>query len=210
MRKTKKTLIFPSILILLSLFVGVFSFVWAYYSNEKQVDNVMETSTSEMVLNEIFNENDNWVVGETKQKEVSFKNTGEIEQLLIFTITEAWLEQDENGEWVPWDEAEDSAATVNYTDYLEDEWTYINGNYYYNTTISPDVETNIVIESVTFSSSINNGSYSNSLDYSDKKYSLIVSMEAIEVSSDVALEEWDVTYTQDSDGTITWSEVIGE
>lgn len=206
------------IMLILSILLIVIGFTFAYYNNTKTIPNVMQTSTSEMVLNEIFNENDYWVAGETKQKEVSFENTGEIEQLVRFTVEVVWLEQvtdvDGNTSWVEWTEQSTEtieAVTINYSDYLlgatdiTAQWTEIDGYYYYNTTLSPNTETDIVMESVYFSSSLDNGGYGSSLDYSNKQCSITIKMEAIDVNTDVALDQWEVNYTIDDDGTITWS-----
>lgn len=195
--KSKKNIIIVSLVVLL-LSICVVGMVLAYYNSEKNIDNAMQTATSEMVLNEIFNEKDRWVAGETKQKEVSFENTGEIEQLLRFTVTAVWY--DENGDaWT----ADEDAVTINYTEDLSDDWTYINGYYYYNTTISPNEETNIVMDSVTFSSELDNGGYGSSLDYSGKTYSLTIEMEAIEVNTDVAQDSWNVSCIE-TNGTLEW------
>ncbi|MFI3205990.1 MAG: BsaA family SipW-dependent biofilm matrix protein [Clostridia bacterium] len=199
-----------SLVLLLSLSLIVIGFVLTFYNNTDLIENVMQTSTSEMVLNEIFNENDQWVAGETKQKEVSFENTGEIEQLLRFKITETWLEQNANGEWISWTGAEDDAVTINYTDYLNSEWTEIGGYYYYNTTISPNEKTNIVMESVSFSSSLDNGGYGSSVDYSGKKCSITIEMEAIEVNTEVALESWNVTCSVNENNAVTWTDEVND
>lgn len=208
MRRTKKTLCTVALCVAVLVAVCAIGAVWMYYNEQKEIDNTLQTSESEMVLNEIFNEKDQWVAGETKQKEVSFENTGEIDQLLRFTVIVQWYEQDENGEWVEWEEAASdtlTAVTINYTEALDEQWTLLDGYYYYNTVISPGEETDLVMTSVTFSSEVDNGGYGTSLDYSDKRYSLTINMEAIEVNADVAIEDWNVVCTMGDDGNITWS-----
>lgn len=191
--------------------------ILAYYNQTRELDNVMKTQSSEVYLLEIFNENDNWVVGETKEKVVSFGNSGETAQVIRISYEAVWLEPiaDENGTitWTAWAEAEESAVDINWTaafasnDSVESQWTLIDGYYYYNYVLEPGAVTDIVMDSITYSSEITNGGYDLALDYSNKQYSLTFQLEALSVNNMYTTESWYVEFTIGTDDTLSWSTV---
>ncbi|WP_409969934.1 hypothetical protein RFF05_08570 [Bengtsoniella intestinalis] len=179
--------------------VAVFATI--HYMQTKTVENAMSTKASGVYLEELFNPLDQWVAGETKQKEVWFGNHEETDQVIRFTIKEVWTDADGNEFTDP-----DDGATINWTDALKDDWTQLGDYYYYNSVLAPEDVTDKVMTGVSFSNTINNGGYGNTADYSDKTYSLTITMEALPVDADVVLANWSVTMTQ-AETVLTWSNV---
>lgn len=168
------------------------------YNQVKTLDNVMSTKTSAVNMQEIFNPNDKWFPGETKQKEVRFGNTGETDQVMRYKYEATWTDE-ATGEVFP---ATISDVTIGWCN--TDQWTLIGDWYYYKSILEPGEVTDLVMESVTFSPELSNGSYTDATDYSNKSYTLTITMEALPVDSDVTAATWGVTFTQ-SDSSISWS-----
>lgn len=180
--------------VILALTTAVFATI--HYMQTKTLENAMATKSSGVYLEEIFNPLDQWVPGETKQKEVWFGNHEQTDQVIRFTVTETWTDSQGN----TFDDT-DNGANINWT--LGSDWTKIGDYYYYNQILLPEAVTPDVMTGVTFSSAINNGGYGNTTDYSDKTYTLTVTMEALPVNADLVLETWSVTMTQDGTG-LSW------
>ncbi|MFI3208851.1 MAG: hypothetical protein R3Y40_06915 [Eubacteriales bacterium] len=187
----------------------VISWVLAYYNQSKEIDNAMQTISSEVYLSEVFNENDYWVVGETKEKEVYFGNSGESAQVIRISYESIWLTEQEDEEgaltWLIWEAGESSMISINWTEEFATQWTMIDGYYYYNYILEPEEVTEKVMTSITVSDEITNGGYAEEADYSNKKYRLTFAMEALAVNSDTTYESWNVVFLENADGSLLWA-----
>lgn len=199
-RQRSKILIFLVCLILIVMAVGT---TMAFYSNKGgSLNNVVTTTGSEVYLQELFNPADHWLAGETKEKKVNFANVGERNQVIRFRV-EIQEKNKSNGDWVP---TTKKLVTINWRSDLENKWSDFdddNGWYYYNEVLVAEAETEAVMESVTFSSTISNDDMA-PLD-GPIIYRIIVYMEALDVNSTIVSDEWAKTFELIGDTTLQWS-----
>lgn len=179
------------------LVLGAVGGTLGYYKNSAGVTNRISTKESGVTLREVFNPADHWLPGETKEKKVSFSNSGDVPQVIRFQYTGKW--SDSSGTPLP-------GLTVQPTVNLADtgNWEKIDGWYYYKKVLQPNDVTANVIESVTFDASLTNGGYDGKTDYSGKRYTLTVTVESLSANTTETAAGWHMTFT-DSGGTLTWS-----
>lgn len=179
------------------LVLGAVGGTLGYYKNSAGVTNRISTKESGVTLREVFNPADHWLPGETKEKQVSFSNSGDVPQVIRFQYTGKW--SDSSGTSLP-------EPAVPPTVKLADtgNWTKIGDWYYYKKVLQPAAVTANVIESVTFDKSLTNGGYDGKTDYSDKRYTLTVTVESLSANTTETAAGWHMTFT-DSGGTLTWS-----
>lgn len=204
------------IVLLFALAIAVVGGVLASYNSIASVQNRLNTKDSSVTLNEIFNPSDQWVPGETKQKEVSFGNVGESDQVVRFKVSEIWYDNKgtsddltDDSEWTYSGSYDPLPAVINYTSEITGtnaSWVRIGDYYYYNKILAPGESTPIVIESVTFSNLISNSGPGAVDDFSDKRYSLTVQLETMNVNTTETIAGWNMTFTSNGD-TLTWSTV---
>jgi alternate signal-mediated exported protein len=205
------------LLLIFALAVGAVGGTWAsYYHTSKNVQNRLTTRESGVTLKEVFNPADQWVPGEDKQKEVSFGNIGQSDQVIRFKTTEIWY--DNNGtpgslnDDVPWAYTgtyDPQPAVIHYTSEvtgLNAAWVKIGDYYYYKKILAAETDTPLVIDSVSFSSAISNAGPGAPDDFSNKRYSLSVQMESLDVNTIETAAGWNMTFSQ-SGNALTWSTV---
>lgn len=83
--KAKKILIALGLLT-----VAIVGLTLAYYNSQKEFENEFHVKEPGVAIYEKFNPTDHWVPGEEKSKEIWFKNTGEMDMLLRFSIDVEW------------------------------------------------------------------------------------------------------------------------
>lgn len=179
------------------LVLGAVGGTLGYYKNNAGVTNRISTKESGVTLREVFNPADHWLPGETKEKKVSFSNSGDVPQVIRFQYTGKW--SDSSGTPLPEPAV---PPTVNLAD--TGNWEEIDGWYYYKKVLQPNDVTANVIKSVTFDKSLTNGGYDGKADYSDKRYTLTVTVESLSANTTETVAGWHMTFT-DSGGTLTWS-----
>lgn len=178
------------------LVLGAVGGTLGYYKNSAGVTNRISTKESGVTLREVFNPADHWLPGETKEKKVSFSNSGDVPQVIRFQYTGKW--SDSSGTPLPEPAV---PPTVKLAD--TDNWTKIGDWYYYKKVLQPAAVTANVIESVTFDKSLTNSGYDGKADYSGKRYALTVTMESLSANTTETVAGWNMTFT-DSGGTLTW------
>ncbi len=179
------------------LVLGAAGGTLGYYKNSAGVTNRISTKESGVTLREVFNPADHWLPGETKEKQVSFSNSGDVPQVIRFQYTGKW--SDSSGTSLPGLTVQ---PTVNLAD--TDNWEKIGDWYYYKKVLQPAAVTANVIESVTFDKSLTNGGYDGKTDYSGKRYTLTVTVESLSANTTETVAGWNMTFTV-SGGTLTWS-----
>jgi len=171
----------------------------AYFSAAQALHNPMITKGSDVYLQEVFNEKDKWLPGETKEKVVRFGNKGDTAQVIRFKADTEWFLGDGTTAWTP---ATPNPVEIHWTTYLSSEWTLIGGWYYYNKPLLPGQQTNEVMDWVKFSNLISNGG-PGAEDFSDKIFRLTINMESLDVSAIITNAEWGRAFT--GTNTLAWS-----
>ena len=72
------------------LVLGAAGGTLGYYKSSAGVTNRISTKESGVTLREVFNPADHWLPGETKEKQVSFSNSGDVPQVIRFQYTGKW------------------------------------------------------------------------------------------------------------------------
>lgn len=178
------------------LVLGAAGGTLGYYKSSAGVTNRISTKESGVTLREVFNPADHWLPGETKEKQVSFSNSGDVPQVIRFQYTGKW--SDSSGASLPEPAV---PPTVNLAD--TGNWEKIGDWYYYKKVLQPAAVTANVIKSITFDKSLTNGGYDGKTDYSGKRYALTVTMESLSANTTETVAGWNMTFT-DSGGTLTW------
>ena len=178
------------------LVLGAAGGTLGYYKSSAGVTNRISTKESGVTLREVFNPADHWLPGETKEKQGSFSNSGDVPQVIRFQYTGKW--SDSSGASLPEPAV---PPTVNLAD--TGNWEKIGDWYYYKKVLQPAAVTANVIKSVTFDKSLTNGGYDGKTDYSGKRYALTVTMESLSANTTETVAGWNMTFT-DSGGTLTW------
>lgn len=178
------------------LVLGAAGGTLGYYKSSAGVTNRISTKESGVTLREVFNPADHWLPGETKEKQVSFSNSGDVPQVIRFQYTGKW--SDSSGASLPEPAV---PPTVNLAD--TGNWEKIGDWYYYKKVLQHAAVTANVIKSVTFDKSLTNGGYDGKTDYSGKRYALTVTMESLSANTTETVAGWNMTFT-DSGGTLTW------
>ncbi|MDD4849240.1 MAG: BsaA family SipW-dependent biofilm matrix protein [Gemmiger sp.] len=188
---------------------------WAYYTSANKADNRLVTLESGVVLKEIFNPADQWVAGEAKQKEVAFGNVGQADQVVRFKVVEKWFNNNgtpnnlaDDTVWVPKGTYTPQPVIIDYTsEIFGPNQTWVKGAdgwYYYKKVLAVGATTPLVIKSVSFSKDISNAGPGAVDDFSNKRYSLTVEMETVNVSTLETSAAWGMNFTL-SGGTLNWS-----
>ncbi len=210
--KTLKKFALPLILVSVVAFSAIGT-TWALYASSGDVTNRITTLKSGVTLKEIFNPADQWVPGETKQKEVYFGNSGEAKQIIRFKVTEKWYDNNgtpdrlyDDNEWTYTGTYNPPPATIHFTQSLETDWVKIDDYYYYTKILDVGADTPRVIDNVQFSNEINNGGYNEEEDFSNKRYALTVHLEALNVNTSESLAAWGMTFTENN-SKLNWTKV---
>ena len=196
-----------ALLVILSSFAGL---TLALFTSNNKLDNKLHTAGSGVYLIELFDPDDLWLPGETKEKVVSFGNHNSIDQAIRFTVKTEWTEAD----GTPWQYTgnyKPAPIVINWTEEISSDtdatWIKIGDYYYYNSVLlhkEGDTPTELppVMKSVTFSDAISND-ISHAEDFSNKACLLYIEMETVEVNTDITKEAWNVTFTRDGN-SLKW------
>ena len=193
MKQRTKLAMMTTCLVLLIAVIGV---TIAFYSNQGgSIKNTVTTKSSSVYLQELFDPEDYWLPGETKQKELNFGNQGERDQVIRFRIETQWLSESGGG----WEPTTEKPATINWTNAFKEEWTSPDdkGWHYYKKVLPADKETTAVMESVTFSTNLTNDSQIG--DATKVTYRIVIYMEAVDADSRITNASWDKTFTGETD-----------
>ena len=207
-------------LVLTLLLVTIIGATIAYYSSQKDFENEFQVKEPGVAIEEKFNPADHWVPGEEKSKEVWFKNTGQMDMLLRFSVEIAWDES------VPhpnrpaqevitlyWNGGEDGripavpgdTAPIEFQRIVQDGESY----YYYTKVLKAGESTQHTLESVKFATNLSNDGHNNS-DYSNTQLLVTIKGETV-LAVEEAVEEWNelpqIKADIHKDGTVTWSTI---
>lgn len=211
-RKVNALLISLFLLLILGLIYTTYAF--HHYSTTLDLENILFTQKgTEVYLQELFSQDDLWLPGETKIKEVWFGNQSDIDQVIRFTIDIEWFDAYGN----PWSYMgiyNTEPVVINWTSEIigiSPTWTKIGDYWYYNLILekqngSTPTETQPIMNSVTFSPEISNSDYYYGDDFSDKFCKITIQMEALPVNANSTGDVWGVTFI-DSEGTLIWTVV---
>lgn len=192
--------------------IGV-SGTYAYYQSEVQIKNPFRTGEPRIHLSEKFNEADNWVPGEEKEKKVWFENLGNMDLLLRFKVevtlrdpadqpVKITASKSDKNVYVTADGNE--FCTLNWFDENMKSWgDKQDGFYYYNQIFKAEAKTLPVLKSVTFSKGLSNDVHGIRTDYSQYKLQVIITAETIQVNKEAASALWQRSYTLTND-QVTW------
>lgn len=191
------------LLLVIVLLLSAVSSTWGYHKTASPVVNRISTKKSGVTMREVFNPADKWLPGETKEKQVSFSNSGELPQVIRFKCESTWSERSE----VVGADAPVLTLTRKPTIQFSDmeNWKQVGEWYYYKKTLQPGETTPDAISAIKFGSELTNGGYDGKKDYSNKRYTLTVIMEALDVNQIETEAGWGMTFTAAADGVLKWS-----
>ena len=165
----------------------------AFYNNRGgTIENIMSTKRSSVYLQELFNPEDYWLAGETKQKELKFGNQGERDQVIRFRIELQWI----SSSGVVLEPITEEPVEIKWAEALSEEWAEFAGDndwYYYEKILPAGGETDAVMESVKFSSRLSNDKQVE--DFTHATYQIVIYMEALDVDSVITQAKWGKTFT---------------
>ena len=136
--------------IIMFLFIsilGIIGFTLAYFNTQYTYENTFTSEPYSTQIQDDFVSPTSWVPGTVTPKTVIAKNTGNIDVAVRISLAEKWVSR--NGNTLSLTLANGQRASIiNFIN--ESDWTYKNGYYYYNDTLSTNESTSSFIESVTF------------------------------------------------------------
>lgn len=212
--KKKEKLLFFTLSLLLIVIIGG---TIAYYNSKKDFENEFQVGEPGVAMEEKFNPADHWVPGEEKSKEVWFKNTGEMDMLLRFSVKVEWDSTVEHPDRDPnevitlyWNDGKGNripatpsdAVPVDFQKITQDEKDY----YYYTKVLKAGESTEHTLESVKFATNLSNDGHKNS-DYSNTRLLVTIKGETV-LAVPEAVEEWKEFPQIKADiqgDTVTWS-----
>lgn len=184
------------IIALLIATIGVIGGTLAFFQNTTTVTNTFQAQPYSTEITDTFVSPESWIPGTTTDKEVTVKNTGDVEVAVRLSYTEKWTSANGNelSLTLPNDE---KAALVNLIN--TDDWTYSNGYYYYKNSLAKGESTSSFIDSVTFNSNAVNNYTCTTTDgkisctstgdgYDGATYELVMTIETLQ--SDATQSVW--------------------
>lgn len=168
----------------------------AYYYASNTTQNPMATKGTSVYLQEVFNKDDKWLPGETKEKIVRFGNQTDKPQVLRFRATEGWLNG--NAAWTP---TTANPIQLHWTAALSSDWTFIDGWYYYKQPLAVGSMTAPVLDWAKFNTTLSNDGHAE--DFSGKTFRLNVEMETLDVNTTITSLQWGRSFTGTS--ALVWS-----
>lgn len=203
-QKNQKNNAIRTIAIMIVVVFGVGT-TYAYNLHSIQQDNRLKASKveGEIIENGNFVEEESsflLVKGGTTKKEVQFKNTGVSAVFVRVSFGETW--RDGFGAWLTGD---NEYVTLHWTKEWEDEWQLgDDGWYYYKKILEPNTLTAEVLTAVEFESDENLP-----LEYQSAYYQLFFTMESVQYSEDMEVNDGALESVFDrsatvTDGVVTW------
>lgn len=204
--------VFAVIALCIITLIGV-SGTYAYYQSEVQIKNPFRTGEPRIHLSEKFNEADNWVPGEEKEKKVWFENLGNMDLLLRFKAEVTLRDPADQAVKITASKSDKNVyvtadgnefCTLNWFDENMKSWAdKQDGFYYYNQIFKADAKTLPVLKSVTFSKGLSNDVHGIRTDYSQYKLQVKITAETIQVNKEAASALWQRSYILTND-QVTW------
>lgn len=149
-RKNKKKLMILSGISALTVIGGTL----AYFTTSDDIKNTFRTAKYQATITENFTSPKSWIPGDTVSKDVSVRNTGNMDMALRATYTESWVSA--NNEELSLKNDGKDVAVINFNDSWEraDDGYYYYGNKTNLKKLSKDEVSTSFIESVTFNKDI--------------------------------------------------------
>lgn len=138
----------PLIALLVLLLVGVVGGTLAYFTSSATFENIFKTKPYSTVFTEEFVSPENWTPGTVTDKTVVATNTGNVDVAVRVSYDEVWKDSQDNDLALTFGDPAQSAAIIHFAN--TDDWTLIDGYYYYNEFIANGETTSTFIESVEF------------------------------------------------------------
>ena len=182
--------------LLLALAISIFTVIggtFAYFTTTSSIPNMFKSSLYQDTIHEKFVSPTNWTPGTTTEKQVTVRNTGDVDMALRASIDEKWISK--NGDTLANKVNNESVALLN----LNDGWTKDNDGYYYYgskdnlTKLVSGEESTSFISGVTFNPSIQANLVSNTSNdgktitytstgdgYDDATYTLTIILDTIQ------------------------------
>lgn len=194
----------PLIALLLVAILGTVGVTFAYFTSEDTFKNIFNTKPYIMEVTDTFESPTNWTPGTTTEKKIIATNKGDVDAAVRISYEESWTDASGNTLALK-DEEDRSAAIINFSDTLKDNWTISieNGKeyYYYNTIVKKGESTETLIESITFNKDVTISSEDNCVTegnkticttttsgYAGGTYTLTIKVETVQ--SDQYKEAW--------------------
>ena len=201
--KNKKSII----ILLLIAIIGIVGLTIAYFANSTSINNLFSSKEYGNTYTESFISPDNWLPGDTTEKNVVATNSGQIDQAVRIKVEDVWTTDNDgtlNG-WIHSDgtksnhtteqelETDERVAVLNFAN--TSDWTKVGDYYYYNYKLAPGESTTSFLESVTFNpktklddtctTTTNNGTRtitcnSSGSDYDNATYTLTLTIETVQ------------------------------
>lgn len=189
--------------IILLIIVLVIGFTYVMFNASSILLQVFEKSKYQTEVIDNYINADNWLPGNTIEKEIYVKNKGDVDVAVRVFFEEEWISK--NGKKLSGFQNDNKAALINLAN--PDDWIKIGDYYYYRHKLKVNEETSNFIDSVTFNvkieaesgcikqyegniikticSSSNNG-------YAGAKYKLSVTVDTIQY--DLYKDVWYIDY----------------
>lgn len=150
-KKLKKTLL----VLLISIFTVLGSTV-AYFTTQKDVINYLKAAIYGHQIIDTFASSDDWLPGQSLEKEISIKNNGNSDMAVRIYVNEYWQNANENDLPLTDDEG-NSIAVLEFND----DWAFCeeDGFYYYGTkskktALKPDNKTSSLLNKITLNENV--------------------------------------------------------
>ena len=194
--------------LILVAIIGIVGLTLAYFSNTTSIDNEFKTREYATTVEEVFESPDDWLPGDTTDKKVEVTNSGEVDEAVRISISQAWTTKN-NGTLNGWIHADGTKSDhLTESELANDErvaiinldntsdWTKVGDYYYYNYKLAPGDKTSSFMKSVTFNENTKlddtcgeaqtiNGVItiicnSSGNDYDDATYTLTLTIETVQ------------------------------
>lgn len=182
-KKNKKKLI---AIIILVLVINVVGSTIAYFTSNVEFTNIFNLGTYKIVTTEEFTSPTNWAPGQSIKKTIVSKNEGTIPAAVRASITEQWLDEENNDIT---NQVESGTAIINLAN--TNNWQKEGNYYYYKYPLKPGEATTTFIKSVTLNPELNGVTCTTSADGKTKSceatsnilgatYKLIITKETVQ------------------------------
>ena len=169
----------------------------AYFQNQSNINNFLYVKELKVDLLDLFDNNKYALPGDTLNKDVSMSNTGEVDAIVRIQLTPSWTPStDSNGNILSND-----TITVNFSNTVQTDWTFIDGWWYYNKILLPGEDTSLLVDSLYYTVVSND---THDIDYSNSQYSLDVLAQSLQAYPEASSSTWNQVYTKNVDGSIVW------
>ena len=184
-------------LFMLTASLAMVSDTSATYRQSPFAENYLYAQTFKVDLIDLFANGQFFLPGDTINKDVSMKNNGDVNAIVRIYLIPSWTPETAAGLTL-----DPAAVTIGFASTVGMDWTYIDGWWYYNRILKPGEETTRLVDSLKLAVVANEH---HETDYSAAAYTLDVVGESLQAVPVAAQENWDMSYSSNLDGTISWS-----